>query len=61
MKEFDYDQLFRELGIDVTPLPADYNPDLFGKKLIGARKDVNVSYSSSSIEYEYVIDSSYGK
>ena len=39
MKKTDYSQLFHELGIDVTPLPADYDPNSFGKKLIGMRNN----------------------
>ena len=52
MKKTDYSQLFHELGIDVAPLPADYDPNSFGKKLIGMRKSANVSYSSSTIYAE---------
>lgn len=45
----DYELLFKQLNIEITPLPDDYSPDNYGYQLI---KDLQpcteISYSVST-------------
>ena len=50
MKKQDYIEEFKKLGINIEPLPKNYNPNTFGESLMSKfRSDFsNVSYSAST-------------
>lgn len=49
MREQDYYKIFKELGIEIKPLPENYNPDSYGRTLVMNNKTtIDVSYSSST-------------
>lgn len=41
--------VYKSLGLKVQPLPANYNPDIYGKLLMsGLRKTSLISYSTNT-------------
>lgn len=44
-----YYQAFRDLGIKVEPLPSNYNPEEYGRRLLSMSQSENgVSYAAST-------------
>lgn len=42
-------QTFRTLGITIEPLPSNYNPEEFGRRLLAmSRSEYGVSYAAST-------------
>lgn len=61
MGEKEYQNFFEQLGIKVEPLPKNYNPDEYGKKLMsscistkGISYSANTNYSSNTDRKEYI-------
>ena len=49
MNDDKYIQVFRELGIPVEPLPSNYTPEDYGRRLLSMSKtDRSVSYAAST-------------
>ena len=49
MREQDYARLFKQLGIEVKPLPPNYDPESFGKELMtGFYEEQGVLYSATT-------------
>lgn len=50
MNERDYSSIYKDLGIEVKPLPANYDPEMYGKMLLkGFYNGKGVSYSAITI------------
>ena len=61
MGEREYQKFFEQLGIKVEPLPENYNPDEYGKKLMssyistkGVSYSANTNYSFNADKKEYI-------
>jgi hypothetical protein len=53
MENDKYYQAFRDLGIRVEPLPSNYNPEEYGRRLLSmSQSDYGVSYAAST---DYVV------
>lgn len=49
MDKVDYYKAFESLGISIKPLPANYTPEEFGRRLLSATKSEHgVSYAAST-------------
>lgn len=49
MNEKKYQEFFEQMGIKVDPLPQNYNPDEYGKKLMSAYiSKKTISYSANT-------------
>lgn len=49
MNSEKYTQVYKELGITIEPLPANYTPDEFGRRLHSmSQTEVGVSYAAST-------------
>lgn len=49
MSERDYYKVFQEFGLEVNPLPENYDPDIYGRSLLPVNlNSQDVSYSSST-------------
>ena len=55
MENEKYYQAFRDLGIKVEPLPSNYNPEEYGRRLLSMPQSENgVSYAAST-STDYVV------
>lgn len=55
MENEKYYQAFRDLGIKVEPLPSNYNPEEYGRRLLSMSQPENgVSYAAST-STDYVV------
>ena len=55
MENEKYYQAFRDLGIKVEPLPSNYNPEEYGRRLLSMSHSENgVSYAAST-STDYVV------
>ena len=55
MENGKYYQAFRDLGIKVEPLPSNYNPEEYGRRLLSMSPSENgVSYAAST-STDYVV------
>lgn len=55
MENEKYYQAFRDLGIKVEPLPSNYNPEEYGRRLLSMSQSENgVSYAAST-STDYVV------
>lgn len=53
MENEKYYQTFRDLGIKVEPLPSNYNPEEYGRRLLSmSQPEYGVSYAAST---DYVV------
>lgn len=54
MKKNDFYEYFKSLNIDIKTLPDNYNPEMYGKKLMSeiAETSSSVSYSVSTNYYK---------
>jgi hypothetical protein len=49
MKENRFEVIFRQLGIEAQPLPANYTPDSFAQKLmVNIPRSSGVAYSTQT-------------
>ena len=49
MKTQEYMELFQKYGIDIKPLPQNYDPETYGRELMReCWKEKGVSYSAST-------------
>lgn len=51
MKTCDIEKLYKDLGISISNLNADYNPDLYAKKIMNqfTKKNSKLTYSDKTI------------
>lgn len=52
MKTCDIEKLYKDLGISSPDLEADYNPDLYAKKIMNqfvTKKNSKLTYSDKTI------------
>lgn len=61
MNEIEYKDFFEQLGIKIEPLPKNYNPDMFGKKLMsdyplakGVLYSANTNFVCENTNKEYI-------
>lgn len=55
MENEKYYQAFRDLGIKVEPLPSNYNPEEYGRRLLSmSQSEYGVSYAAST-STDYVV------
>ena len=49
MTNDNYSQVFRDLGIQIQPLPSNYTPEDFGRRLLSmSQTEHGVSYAAST-------------
>ena len=51
MKPIEIEKLYKDLGISTSNLNADYNPDLYAKKIMNqfTKKNNKLTYSDKTI------------
>ena len=55
MENEKYYQAFRDLGIKVEPLPSNYTPEEYGRRLLSmSQSEYGVSYAAST-STDYVV------